>query len=1120
MTFNAGQGTIHVGSSGTSGSGTVYLSNATIANYLASLAGTSTFALAATNSIYVDNSASIAAGSSRNVTLTAGGQITFAGNTLLSGNVVTLNAGSTGILSVNAAYSGGAVITTQSPLVLNAAQVMLTSNDNIFIGNASTDANATNGNAAGFIDNAAIARYVAALRGAGLLSISAATATSTTTSLTVDASARINATIKDGNSHSTANGVNIALTAATLTIAAGAVIDAQAANAPASGNTPATTFTSGTVTISASWLDGTVPSVVHGGTLTIGGTIKGSSVVLSAGGITVAGGASLIADTAGSVSFGFWNNETVNNTTGNNGSNGTLSNNVIATYMSALQSGETFVLSALGSHTLSLAATAVIDGGTTINVALSSKALTVALGAQIITPRVGFGFAQDDVDIGPTGDVTNAGIANMILAAAAADTFIFNANNSITLEAGAIIDGRFLNVSGFSQRNALNITLNAPNITIAQNAQILAQAVNNGTSTHFTNGDVSLTATASQTLLSGLATATTGITVDGMIAGRDIIIKAASSATSNMNTATAAGFFASVAETLGSTILGINGGYVAANTVAKVAINTHANLNASRNVLITAHGTQDAEDPVVSVAILVPFGASAVVGQVTADVSTIVSGNASITAGGGILIAAATDTTLNVSALSVTTKGVFLATSAIGQANIKTETTVNAGATLVAGSQGVQVSANNYSTFSVSATALAFTPLLTTSDSGGVGGAVAVSQINVSTTATMGANFGSSGAYQTGDLLVVAASDIAKNATSASVTLGSPGLLAAIFNAGAGASEGFADLASALLTPIGDIKLPFKVAGSLALATTSESSTATIAAVNGGSAPHIYTTGDVAVISQLIDDQIRNNSSSTVNVSSAEKGPSIAVAAAIAFGEFTHNSNAYVGANVIIHAADIGVAALTTTPNTNSWEEWDGSRRRAQPPQCQFRRRQQYRHQLRQRERQRRRQRFRRRFVLLLRPDRQHHLVGRQRCPIVLDPRGERHGRLDGDDIQRRRRQPRQHRRRELLAGLRLGTDRFCLHLQHVDRHRRRVRAAGPAAGLRQPRRGRGRHAQPDPVGQQHHRRRVLRRQAGLAERRQRDRQHDRPAVCDRADVGIVVRQHRAERHPVAGLCR
>ncbi|WP_049823998.1 leukotoxin LktA family filamentous adhesin, partial [Bradyrhizobium sp. WSM2254] len=915
VTFNAGAGTIHVGSSNANPpAGTVFLSNATIANYLAALAGTSTFALTATDSLYIDSGASIAAGGTRNVNLTASSLISFAANSTLTGNTVVLNAGRTGTLAVNAAYNGGATITAQSPLQLTASQVKLTSTDDVYIGNASTD---TNASAAGFIDNATIARYVTALHGVGSISIAAATAGSATTTLTVDASARIDATRKDANSHSTANGVNVLLSAATVTVAAGAVIDAQAANAGG------TTYRSGTVSISATMDD--LMGGTAGGTLTIGGTVKGSSIALAAGGITVGSNAALLVDTRGSVRFGFWNEEDVNNSTGNNGSSGTLSNSAIASYIAAMQAGGTFVLSTLGVHTLHLTSTAVINGGSTVNVAFSSKALGVATGAQIIAGAVGVSFDQDNVYIGPTGDsnsgntgfVSNDTIANLILAAASARTFTISANNSITLDANAVIDTRFLNGFGFSQKNALNVTLDAPTISIMQYAEIRAQAINNGTS--FTSGDVSLTATASQTLLSGLASATTGITVDGKITGGNITIKAESTATSSM-TSSILSDLAMVGETLGSLILGVNGGYVAANTVAKVAIGSHADIDGTGDVKISARGTQDAEDPVVSAGL----GVGAVVGSVTADVSTIVSSGASIRAGQGILVGAATDTTLSVSTVTVTTAGQFLASTAIGLANIKTEATVNSGAFLSSGNQGLQVSANNYSNLSVSATAFGFSPLAGTTDAGGMGGAVAYSNFNVATTATMGANFGASGANQAGNLLVAAATDIAKNSTSASVTLGTPGLLNTIINGGAGASTGFKSVAGSLLTPITDVKLPFKVAGGLSLAMTSESANAAIAATNGGSAPRIYTSGDVAVVSQLIDDQIRNNSSSTVNVSSPDKGPQFAIAVAVAFGEYTHNSNAYVGANAEIHAADIGVAALTTIPNTNSWQEWNG----------------------------------------------------------------------------------------------------------------------------------------------------------------------------------------------------
>jgi hypothetical protein len=910
VTFNAGAGTIYVGPAGdpngvTPPAGTIFLSNATVASYLAALAGSSTFALTATNSLYVDNGASIAAGASRNVNLTAGSLISFAANSTLTGNTVLLNAGRNGTLAVNGARTGGTTITAQAPLLLNAAQVLLTSTSDMVIGNAATDVNA---GAAGFIDNATIARYVTALEGVGRISLSASN------SITVDASGKIDGTLKGSGSNSTANGVGISLSSASVTVAAGAVIDSQAAN------TASSHYTSGTVSVAAS------------GLLTVAGTIKGSTVSLSGHGINVTNpSASLTADSGGSVKFGFTTDESVDSSSGNNGSTGVLSNDVIATYIAAMQAGGTFVLST-PNHALTLTASARINGGSTVNVGLSSGTLTVTSGAQIQARGVGVGFDQDDVIIGAAGDpnsgaagfVSNATVANLILAAVTADTFTIAANNSITIDGGGIIDTRFLNASNVSQHNALGVTLNAPTITIAQGAEIRAQAINSGGTT-YTDGDVRLTATASQTLLSGLASATTAINIDGKITGGAIIIQAISTATSNL-TSTTLGKLATIAEIVGTTILGVNGGYVAADTVAKVAIMSHADLNARGNVLISARGTQDAEDPVIASGFLSPLGAAVVVGKVTADVSTIVSSGAAIRAGQGILVGAATDTTLNVSALSVTTRGQFLATVAIGLADIKTQAIINSGAILDSGSQGLQVSANNYSNFSVSATAFAFNPLVTSSsDPGGVGAAVALSNLNVATTAILGANFGSSGANESGNVLVAAATNIAKNSTSSSVTLGTPGLLGAIITGAAGKADTtpykFFD---GFLKPLASVSLPFKVAGSMSLATTTESANAAITSTGGGAAPQIYTTGDVGVVSQLIDDQIRNNSSSTVNVSTADNGPKVAIAAAIAYGDYTHNSNAYIGSNVVIRASDIGVSASTTIPNTNSWTEWNG----------------------------------------------------------------------------------------------------------------------------------------------------------------------------------------------------
>jgi hypothetical protein len=912
VTFNAGQGTIYVGPSNdpngvSPAAGTVFLSNATIASYLASLAGSSTFVLSATNSIYVDNGASIAAGTTRNVNLTAGSLLSFAGNSVLTGNLIKLNAGRTGTLAVNAAKNGGATITAQSPLVLTAGQVTLTSTANVNVGASATDANSS---AAGFIDNAAIARYVTALHGGGKVTISASN------SVTVDASGRIDGTLKDTNGHSTANGVNLTLSAAAVTVAAGAQIDAQAVNVTGAH---ATNFTSSTVTLNGTNL------------ITIGGTVQASTILLSSAGIDVANTASLAADAAGSVRFAFSTNESVDNSSGHNGTGGTLSNSAIANYIAAM-SGGTFVLST-PTGLLALTATAVIDGGTTVNVALSARTLTVADGAHIQASTVGIGSDQDNVIVGPTGDsnsgnagfVSNATIANLILAAASSTTFTISANNSIIIDAGGIIDTRFLNASNVSQKNALGVTLNAPTISIMQGAEIRAQAVNTtgAGATHYTDGTVRLTANASQTLLSGLASATTGITVDGKISGGLIVISATSTATSNLMSSIA-GDLATIAEVVGTTLYGLNGGYVAASTVAKVAINGHADISGTGNVLISAKGSQDAEDPVVSIGFVSPLGAAVVVGNVTSDVSTIVASGASVHAGSGLYFLASNNTTLDISALSVTTAGSFLATVAVGTADIKTEATVNTGANISSGNApGVQVTANNTGSYSVSSTGMAFTTITSGSDNGGVGAAVAMSNIKTSAKATLGANIGTSASAAPGGVVVAASNDITKNATSASVTLGTPGLLGLILTEGLG-KKSVGDVVAYFLKPLFDpIKLPLKTAGALSLATTSATANAGIASTNGGAAPAIYVAGDVAVFSNLIDDQIRNNSSSTVTVSNSSDGPAIAIAAAVAYGTFEHNSNAYVGANVVISASDIGVSATTTVPNTNTWDQWN-----------------------------------------------------------------------------------------------------------------------------------------------------------------------------------------------------
>lgn len=899
VTFNDGQSAIYVGpSNDPNAANSGFLSNAKIASYLASLGGTSTFGLSASSTISIDNGAIVAGGTARNLSFIAP-TLTFAANSNVSGHGIILNAGAAGVININAASNGGAQIAAQTPLQVTAAQINLTSAAAMIVGNASTS---TSTAAAGFVSNTTIANYVTALHGIGTLQLSAAN------SITVDGTGVVDGTKMTSNL-STGNSVNLLLTAPSITVAALGKVVALAVN------TASTHYSSGSVTLNAAGSGS--------GLVSVAGTVKGGIVLLNSNLITVANGATFSAGAHGTVIFAFDEDLTVNSTSGSNGTGGILSNNVVATYVAAMSAG-TFALSA-GTHNLTLAANAIITAGNGIAVGLSGNTINVVTGATINAVTVGFGFNQDNVviaasdpHIADTGFVSNSQIAALVLASANATTLTISANNSITVSAAGVIDTRFLNAQLHSTHNALNVELDAPIITIATGGQILAKAINSGTS--WTDGNVTLSAVSSTSILAGLASSTTSITVDGTITGGNISIAANSTASSNF-TSSVGGDLASVAEVIGSLVLGVNAGYVAGESHATVAINSHANISGSGNISITATGSETAADPVVALGIISPVGATAVVGSVKARISATVASGATIAAGGSLAVSAKNDTTLDISALTFTTAASFVTAVAVGMADIQTQAIVNSGAHISAGAGGVSVTARNTNEFSVSATAFAYSPAV---GSGGVGGAVAYSTINTVATALLGADVGSSGALSAGPVQVAASSDTSKNAVSSSVTLGQPNLIGGIVTFIASKGEAIGDLVGFLLRPLVTIEFPLKTAGSLSLVISNQSANAGIAATGGGTAPAIYTAGDVSVVTTLIDDQIRDNSASSVTVGNPSTPEAATIAAAVAYGSYTHNSNAYVGQNVIITASRIGVSADTRLPNTNTWGQWDG----------------------------------------------------------------------------------------------------------------------------------------------------------------------------------------------------
>ncbi|WLB51391.1 leukotoxin LktA family filamentous adhesin [Bradyrhizobium japonicum] len=569
-------------------------------------------------------------------------------------------------------------------------------------------------------------------------------------------------------------------------------------------------------------------------------------------------------------------------------------------------------------------ANGIIDIGKGIKVDLSAD--NGKAGTLLIDPT---DVVVGDAAQGDTGvTLSNSSIVNALAGLSAGADYLIQADHSITLAAHAMIDARRLDGSGHSTGNANNVIIDAPNIEIMNGAQILAQSVNFGGTT-YADGNVTLRATASDIKLSGQATAATSITVDGKITGGIISISATSTAVSSFLNGSVAGDFALVGSTLAASLLGLNGGYVAASATATININSHADINGRGDVTISAHATETASDPAVASTLLgslTPVAAGVVVGKIDGSATTNVASGATVSAGGNLEIKALNDATIAISALAASTSAQIVPTVAYSTGSVTTTANVATGAHIAAGTVNtsggtLKVRAINNNSFSTSATSVAAPG---TGASGAVGGAFAISDITTSATATLGASLGTDTANRmNGSVLVEATSDTTLNSTMASSIAGLPALIAAI-ERGLRAVTAPTSIIRDHMGSLMPLSFDFKVAGALSLANSTQSATAAIAQNPSGGAPSIYASGNVAVASNVIDRGVRSNATSSAITKDPVSGESTAISAAVAWGNFTHNSNAYIGGGTLVNAANIAVDATTELPITNTWLKWDG----------------------------------------------------------------------------------------------------------------------------------------------------------------------------------------------------
>jgi len=570
-------------------------------------------------------------------------------------------------------------------------------------------------------------------------------------------------------------------------------------------------------------------------------------------------------------------------------------------------------------------------------IALDLTATAGAAGALLLDPwnltiggQPDGGTSANDVTVGPSFSpslITDG--ASVILAA----------DNSITINgtidtrayAGAAVTGSLSADSKLSTGNSGSITLTAPTITISSGGALYAD-VNNVTganATHYTAGDVTLTATASDSESVAPSSATTGITIAGVITGAAVSAISTSTASTQFNNSIA-GFFELPAGIALGALSGLNGGYVGSSATAAVTLQSTANIQATGAVTLSSIGSETASDASITPNLgflQTALSAAVVVGKVSANVATEVDSGATISSGGALSVTSVNSANLSVTAQSYSTTTSVDAAVAYSTGSVNTSALVDSGA-ILSKAASVMVAAQNTNSFSTSSSANAL-------GSGSASVALAISDITTAATANFGAALPTTAA--TANLSVYSGSNTTSNIVGASTTVGSNFLQAGVVSLVSSASSSLGSILGAGGTF--DSTGAGAAAGSngtvttarggitLALNLGTQSSTASIAGATSASAPTIDVSGDVAVISLLTDSAIRSNASSTINSSTdgttANPTTSSAVSMAVNVDQITHTSDAFIGSDVILTAARIGVDAQTTVPLTNTWTDFD-----------------------------------------------------------------------------------------------------------------------------------------------------------------------------------------------------
>ena len=571
-----------------------------------------------------------------------------------------------------------------------------------------------------------------------------------------------------------------------------------------------------------------------------------------------------------------------------------------------------------------------IDDLATGTYSLSSSGL-VSIQGKVAT-RDGVVIDADQVNVGANAVVIagNAKSASYVNDAAV-NTGDLSAPKTLQQNGGTIAivaqgkSGTAVDIAGQLLADG-GITIEAPTIALNSGSKLSTERTG-GVAT----GAVTLTATATDKVGMGQATAATSITLDGSVVATDFSASASSQARASYSEDY--GIWAATLA-LGS-VSGLNANWVGANADATVTVGSTASVTASGNLTLASQSRAVADDPAITLNGNSLVGAAVVYGKATSDSTTQVTSGATLSAGGKLSVTAHNENTLSASALTfvATNDNTAVVSVAVGEASSHSKALVQTGANLSAGS--LAVNAENQTAFYVGATAYGLSGTA-------LGATVAYGNITTSAIADLGASVGTAAA-KVGDVEVLALDRTTEQRVHSSSTVGKSLLfrtLGAAPVAAIGAAQSFVNSTISRVVPVNaaadlarnaDGSMDFRVGAAFTLSEYSHEAVAHVGNnVAGKSAPTLVSSGNVVVGARADVREMRTTSESSVSArttqgsgtsSDPEVANSASVAINLAIGDT--RASAEIGDHTDITAARIGVAAEQWQPLVSTYNRWD-----------------------------------------------------------------------------------------------------------------------------------------------------------------------------------------------------